>query len=122
MDGRLSWGYNVSSHFAADLDLSDNRWDLNSRGLATLVAPGGHVGMWTFCIPAGGTHSAATQPGQCLRSPPESGVDYRNLTLTQSTTVITVICDPFFGCYPAALPVDQVVASLSTVKPAFNAA
>ena len=113
-------GYNVNRHFAADLDVGYNYWTLNSAALAMFGESGGHVSVWSFAfqpvirmLPRRSRANAYITGG--------FGVDYRNLTLTRPTTVTTIFCDPFFGCFPAIVPADQVVASFSTAKPGFNA-
>jgi outer membrane protein with beta-barrel domain len=113
-------GYNVNRHFAADLDVNYNYWGLNSAALAQFGEPGGNVSVWSFAfqpvirvLPRRSAANAYTTGG--------FGIDYRNLTLTRPTTVTTIICDPFFGCFPATFTAEQVVASFSTAKPGFNA-
>ena len=113
-------GYNVNRHFAADLDVGYRYWDLNSAALAVFAEPGGHVSVWSFAfqpmirmLPRRSAANAYITAG--------AGIDYRNLTLTRPSTVTTIVCDPFFGCFPAIVPADQVVASFSTAKPGFNA-
>jgi hypothetical protein len=113
-------GYNVNRHFAADLDVNYNYWNLNSAALAAFGEPGGHVSVWSFAfqpmvriLPRRSAANAYITGGV--------GIDYRNLTLTRPATVVTIICDPFFGCFPATFTADQVVASFSTAKPGFNA-
>lgn len=93
-------GYNVNRHFAADLDVGYSYWDLNSTALAVFGEPGGHVSVWSFAfqpmirmLPRRSAANAYITAG--------AGIDYRNLTLTRPSTVTTIVCDPFFGCFPA---------------------
>ncbi|HET9405672.1 MAG TPA: outer membrane beta-barrel protein [Candidatus Sulfotelmatobacter sp.] len=113
-------GYNATHRLALDLDFNYNRWNLNSAALARFGEPGGDVSVWSISF----------QPMQRLlprRSPLNAyltggfGLYHRNLSLTQPTTVTSLFCDPFFGCFPVTFTADQVVASVNNWKPGFNA-
>ena len=112
-------GYNVSSHFLADLDFAFNRWNLTSAALAKAGQPGGYADIWSIDF----------EP--MIRVAPHSRVDpylmagtglyHRNLNFTKPSTFTTIYCDPFFGyCYPAAVSGNVVVATFSTYKMGYN--
>ena len=49
------------------------------------------------------------------------GVYYRPVTITTPAVGYTTVCDPFwYVCYPAAVPVDQVVGSRSSTDFGMN--
>jgi hypothetical protein len=114
-------GMNISSYFAADLDFGFNYSDLNRAALTRFNEPNGHVGFWSLTF----NPVLKLAPKRSKVQPYITagyGLYYRNLTLTQPAIASTVFCDPFFGyCFPAAIGVDQVVASNSTLKSGFNA-
>ena len=117
----LRGGYNFSPQFAADLDFTYTRSDLNSAALARFNEPGGSVGTWSLTfnpvIHFAGKH-APIKPYVTAGY----GLYYRNLQLTQPSTVNTIVCDPFFGfCSPATVGVNEVVFSNSTLRSGFNA-
>lgn len=112
-------GYNVTSHLDADLDFNYNHFGLNSAALAQFGEPGGGVSVWSltfqpqyYILPRHSSANAYTTGG--------FGLYDRNLTLTSPSVLTTIICNPFFGCYPVAYGANQIVASFSTVKAGFN--
>jgi opacity protein-like surface antigen len=113
-------GYNINRHIAADLDFNYNHWGLNRAALARFDAPDGHVGLWSLTfnpvyhlLPHRSAANAYVTAG--------FGIYHRNLTLTRPTTVVGLVCDPFFGCFPATFTADEVIASFNTLKAGFNA-
>jgi opacity protein-like surface antigen len=116
----LRGGVNVSHQLAADLDFTYSHSDLNSVTLARFKEPAGSVSFWSLTFNP--VVKFATERISQPYITAGYGLYHRNLTLTQTTTIPTVVCDPFFGlCFPASVGVDQVVASNSTLKTGFNA-
>jgi len=112
-------GLNAGSHLDADLDFNYNHFGLNSAALARFGEPGGSVSVWSLTIqPA--FHLLPRQSAANAYVMGGFGVYDRNLTLTRPTVLTSIVCDPFFGCYPVAYGANQIVASFSTVKPGFN--
>ena len=116
----LRGGLNVSDFFQADLDFTYNHMDLNSSTLAFFNEPDGSLAVWSLTFNPVinlAPRTSAVQPYITAGY----GLYDRNLTLTRPTIVPSLVCDPFFGvCFPAAVGVNQVVASNSTLKPGFN--
>lgn len=114
-------GYNFSPQFAADLDFTYNHSDLNDAALAKYNEPGGSVGTWSLTFnPV--IHFASKYTPVKPYITAGYGLYYRNLQLTQPSSVQTLVCDPFFGfCSPAIVGVNEVVFSNSTLRTGFNA-
>src|SRR5215813_4134290 len=114
-------GVNLSPRFAADLDFTYTRSDLNSAALARFNEPGGSVGTWSLTFnPV--IHFAGKYTPIKPYVTAGYGLYYRNLQLTEPNTVQTIVCDPFFGfCSPALVGVNEVVFSNSTLRTGFNA-
>src|SRR5581483_2543796 len=112
-------GYNPSRHLGLDLDFLYNHWGLNNTALARLNEPGGSVSIWSV------TFNPVYRLAPRHRIDPYItagfGVYSRSLTLTQPALINTFACDPFFGCFPAAIAVNQVIASNTTYKGGWNA-
>jgi len=117
----LRGGYNFSPQFAADLDFTYTRSDLNNAALARFNEPGGSVGTWSLTFnPV--IHFAGKNTPIKPYVTAGYGLYYRNLQLTQPSTVNTIVCDPFFGfCSPAVVGVNEVVFSNSNLRSGFNA-
>jgi opacity protein-like surface antigen len=116
----LRGGYNVSDHVGLDLDFSYDHWGLNSAALARYAEPGGTFSIWSFSFNPVVRLMPHHRIDPYITAGP--GIYHRNLTLTTPTVVNTVVCDPFFGfCFPAAVGVNQVVASASAYKGGWNA-
>ncbi|HZR56370.1 MAG TPA: outer membrane beta-barrel protein [Terriglobales bacterium] len=116
----LRGGLNVSSHLAADLDFTYNHSNLNDATLARFNEPDGGMGIWSLTF----NPVVKFAPKESRVQPYATagyGLYHRNLTLSRPSSVGTFICDPFFGCFPAVVGVNQVVASNSTLKTGFNA-
>jgi opacity protein-like surface antigen len=112
-------GYRPSSHVALDLDFNFNHWNLNGAALARYGEPGGYTNIWSLSFLPMLSGSPHWHVSPYVFAGP--GLYYRNLSLTAPGVVNTFYCDPFFGvCYPAAVGVDQVVASATTYKAGFN--
>jgi opacity protein-like surface antigen len=114
----LRGGYNLTRHLALDLDFNYNHWNLNTAALTRYGEPGGYTTIWSLSFtPVYHFFPRRRVDAYAFGGP---GLYRRSLSLTQPTTVSTVFCDPFFGCYPAAVGVNQVVASFTTYKGGFN--
>jgi opacity protein-like surface antigen len=114
-------GYNFSPQFAADLDFTYTHSSLNSAALARFNEPDGSVGTWSLTFnPV--VHFARKYTPVKPYVTAGYGLYYRNLQLTEPSTVQTFVCDPFFGfCFPAVVGVNQVVFSNNTLRSGFNA-
>jgi Outer membrane protein beta-barrel domain len=112
-------GYNAGQHVDADLDFNYNHFGLNSAALKRFGEPDGSVSVWSLTFqPA--LHLLPRRSAGNAYATAGLGIFDRNLTLTQPTVLTTIVCDPFFGCYPVSYGANQIVASFSTVKPGFN--
>jgi len=117
----LRGGLHLSPHLSTVLDFTYNRSNLNSATLALFQEPNGSVSLWSLTFNpvvrfASGDHKL--QPYITAGY----GLYHQNLTLTQPAIVRTLVCNRFWGyCFPAAVGVNQVVASGSTLKTGFNA-
>jgi hypothetical protein len=112
-------GYNAGRHLDADLDFNYNHFGLTSAALKRFGEPDGSVSVWSLTfqpalrlLPRRSAANAYATGG--------FGIFDRNLTLTQPTVLTTIVCDPFFGCFPVSYAANQIVASFSRVKPGFN--
>jgi hypothetical protein len=112
-------GLNVGSHATADLDFNYSHFGLNNTALALFGEPGGNVGVWSLTFQPQ-WYLAPRRAHTNVYATGGFGIFHRNLSLTQPSLVTGIICDPFFGCYPATFGANVVVASFSTVKPGFN--
>jgi Outer membrane protein beta-barrel domain len=112
-------GYRASRYLSLDLDFNYNRWNLNSAALARFGEPGGYTSIWSLSfLPVIRAANRSHVAPYFFGGP---GLYYRNLSLTQPSTVNSIFCDPFFGfCYPATFGVNQVVASSTTYKGGVN--
>lgn len=112
-------GYNPGRHLDADLDFNYNHFGLTSAALKRFGEPDGSVSVWSLTFqPA--LHLLPRQSAVNAYATAGFGIFDRNLTLTQPTVLTTIVCDPFFGCFPVSYGANQIVASFSTVKPGFN--
>ena len=113
-------GYNLSSHWAADLEFGYSHWGLNSAALARYGEPNGSSGIWSLTFNPVYHFAPHSRMNPYVTS--GFGLYHRNLTLTRAAVVNTLVCDFFFGfCFPTAVGVNQVVASSSTYKGGYNA-
>lgn len=112
-------GYNLSPHWAADLDFSYSHWGLNSAALARYGEPNGSSSIWSLTFNPVYHFAPHRRVNPYVTS--GFGLYHRNLTLTRPAVVNILVCDFFFGfCYPAPVGVNQVVASSSTYKGGYN--
>lgn len=112
-------GVNVTHHLDLDLDFNYNRADLNNAALARVGEPGGHVGIWSLTFNPQ-YHLLPRRSRTNVYATAGFGLYHRDLTFTQPITVGTIVCNPFFGCFPGFFTADQVIASFDTYKAGFN--
>lgn len=124
---QLNYGWNVdvrggaqvNDYLLTDLDFTYTNMRFNDTTLANFGEPNGGLGIWSLTF----------QP--ILRAAPRIskvqpyvtggfGLYHMSLTLTQPANVPTIFCGGFFGCFPAVVGTNQVVASNSVYKPGFN--
>jgi len=113
-------GVSIPNQLLADLDFTYVVHRLNDATLTELGEPDGGVGVWSLTfnpVVRLAPKSSRVQPYVTAGY----GLYHLNFKLTEPTTVPTILCDPFFGCFPGVVGVDQVVASNSTYKGGFNA-
>ena len=112
-------GYNAGRHLDADLDFNYSHFGLTSAALKRFGEPDGSVSVWSLTFqPA--LHLLPRRSAANAYATAGFGIFDRNLTLTQPTVLTTIVCDPFFGCFPVSYGANQIVATFSTVKPGFN--
>jgi hypothetical protein len=112
-------GINFNSHLGAMLDFNFNRLGVNSNALQSVGFPDGNVRMWSLTV------------DPIVHLFPRRSVDVYLIGgggLYQRTTEFTVpgvatgtAFNPFFGFYPAAVPVNVVASSSTINKPGVNA-
>jgi len=113
-------GVSLTHQLLADLDFSYVNHRLNDATLAEFGEPNGGVGIWSLTF----NPVVRLAPKESKLQPYITagyGLYHLNFTLSEPTTIPTILCDPFFGCFPGAVTVDQPVASNSTYKGGFNA-
>jgi len=113
-------GFNATRHLGLDLDFTYNRADLNNDALARAQEPGGHVSIWSLTFQPM-YHLLPQRSRVNVYATGGFGLYHRDLTFTQPVLVNTFFCDPFFGCFPTLVTVNQVIASFDTYKGGFNA-
>ena len=111
-------GYNFIPHVGAMVQFNYNSMGINSATLNTFGVPDGSVRIWSLTL------------NPILHLNPEGKVDpyiigggglyHRTQEFTAPSVGVTTAFDPFFGFYDVAVPVDQVLASRSVMKPGVN--
>lgn len=108
-------GLNFGPYVGAMIDLGYNSFGINSATLNNLGFPGGGLHVFSATLdpivhvnPHGHVDMYITGGG---------GVYHRYQEFTQPSVATVVGFDPFFGFFPAAIPVNQVLASYSVNKP-----
>jgi hypothetical protein len=108
-------GYNFGPYVGAMIDLGFNSLGVNSTKLNTLGFPGGDVHIFSATLdpivhlnPRGHFDVYLTGGG---------GVYHWYQEFTQPSIATAVGFNPFFGFYPTAFPVNQVLASYEVTKP-----
>lgn len=112
-------GFNFNSYVGAMVNLNYNSMGINAATLSNVGAPGGDISVFSATLdpivhltPRGHFDLYLTGGG---------GLFHRNQEFTQPGVASVVGFDPFFGFYPAAVPVTQVLASYSVNKPGIDA-
>lgn len=112
-------GYNFNSYIGALLDVNSNSLGINSTTLNNIGVPGGNVYVFTATLdpivhlnPHGHLDCYITGGG---------GLFHQRQNFTQPAVATVYGFDPFFGFYPAAVPVTQILSSYSVNKPGFDA-
>lgn len=108
-------GVNFGPYVGAKIDLGFNSFGVNTTTLNNLGFPGGDLHVFSATLnpivhlnPHGHFDLYLTGGG---------GVYHRYQEFTQPAVATTIGFDPFFGFFPAAVPVNQVLASYSVTKP-----
>src|SRR5438067_4431216 len=111
---RAGVGYNFSPHVGLMVDLGYDSFGINSATLSNIGAPGGSLNVF----------SATLDPIVHLN--PRGHVDvyltggmglfHRYQEFTRPDVAVVTGFDPFFGFYPVAVPVNNVLASYSVNK------
>jgi hypothetical protein len=112
-------GVNVVSHVGLVGEFGFNDLGLSSRGLSLAGVPGGSMRVYSGTgelilrlNPRGRMDAYAIGGGGWYR---------RTLEFTAPTTTVTTFLDPFLGLlFPASVPANVVVGSMTQDKPGFN--
>ena len=112
-------GINFGPYVGAMIDVGYNSFGINSATLANIGVPGGDLHIFSATLdpivhlnPHGHIDMYLTGGG---------GIYHRYQEFTQPAVATTVGFDPFFGFFPAQVPVNQVLASYSINKPGIDA-
>ena len=112
-------GVAVHHIFDADLDFNYNNMGLTNAVLAQYGEPNGGVGIWSLTFnPV--IHLAPREAKIRPYVTAGYGLYHMNFSVSHPTTVQTIFCYGFFGCYPALVGANEVVASNSTYRSGFN--
>jgi len=111
-------GYNFRPRLGANLEFNYSDMGINSTTLSNFGVPGGSVRMWSLTV------------NPIVRMNPKGPVDWyftgggglyhRTQEFTEPSVEVFTGFDPFFGFYPVAVPVTNVLASRSVMKPGVN--
>ena len=111
-------GYNFIPRLGAMLELNYSDMGINRQTLNAFNVPGGSVRMWSLTV------------NPIVRLNPKGPVDWyfigggglyhRTQEITEPAVGVFTGFDPFFGFYPVAVPVENVLASRSVMKPGVN--
>ncbi len=111
-------GYNFSPYLGTMIDLGYDSFGINSATLNNIGVPGGGLHVFSATLnpivhlnPKGHVDIYVTGGG---------GLYHRYQEFTQPNVAVTPGFDPFFGFFPVAVPVNQVLASYSVNKPGVN--
>jgi len=111
---RAGAGVNFNSYIGAMIDLGYDSFGINSSTLANIGVPGGGLHVFSATLdpivhlnPKGHFDLYLTGGG---------GLYHRYQEFTQPNVAVTTGFDPFFGFYPVAVPVNQVLGSYSVNK------
>jgi opacity protein-like surface antigen len=107
-----SGGYNFTSRFSASIRYSYNGFGLSRLVLNEAAVPDGSARLWGITLDP----KVRFSPGAPVSPYIVGGVGYfrRTVEFTQPTLTPTLLFDPFFGfVFPALVPVDQVIGTIS---------
>jgi hypothetical protein len=112
-------GVNFGPYVGAMIDLGYNSFGINSATLNNIGVPGGNLHVFSATLdpivhltPHGHFDLYVTGGG---------GIYHREQEFTQPSVIGVLGFDPFFGIYPAVVPVTQVLSSYSVNKPGIDA-
>jgi hypothetical protein len=112
------FGFNFNPYVGAMIDLGYNRFGINSATLNNIGVPGGDLSVFSATLdpvvhlnPHGHFDMYLTGGG---------GLYHRVQEFTQPSVATVIGFDPFFGFFPAAVPVTEVLSSYSVNKPGVN--
>jgi hypothetical protein len=112
------FGFNFGPYVGAMIDLGYNRFGINAATLNNIGVPGGDLSVFSATLdpivhlnPHGHFDMYLTGGG---------GVYHRVQEFTQPGVATAIGFDPFFGFYPTAVPVTQVLSEYSVNKPGVN--
>jgi Outer membrane protein beta-barrel domain len=116
---RAGAGYNFSPYVGAMIDVGYDSFGINSATLNNLGFPDGGLHVFSATLdpivhlnPKGHVDVYLTGGG---------GLYHRSQEFTQPSIAVTSGFDPFFGFFPVAVPVNQVLSSYSVNKPGIDA-
>lgn len=113
-------GIAIDPEFSTDLDFTYANSRFNNATLATFGEPDGGVGIWSLTLnPV--IHLAPRAAHIRPYITGGYGLYHLNFTVSHPATVQTIYCSGFFGCFPALVGTNAVVASNSTYRAGFNA-
>jgi hypothetical protein len=112
------FGFNFGPYVGAMIDLGYNRFGINAATLNNVGVPGGDLSVFSATLdpivhlnPRGHFDMYLTGGG---------GLYHRVQEFTQPGVAGAIGFDPFFGFFPTAIPVTQVLAEYSVNKPGVN--
>jgi Outer membrane protein beta-barrel domain len=115
---RAGAGYNFSPYVGAMIDVGYDSFGINSATLNNLGFPDGGLHIFSATLdpiihlnPKGHLDVYVTGGGGLFR---------RSQEFTQPAVTVTSGFDPFFGFFPVAVPVNQVLSSYSVNKPGID--
>jgi len=111
-------GYNFSQYFGAQIQVDYNRFGINSATLNNIGVPDGNVHSFSATLDPIVHLTPRGRVGIYLIG--GGGLYHRTQEFTQPSSTTVLGFDPFFGFFPATVPVTQVLASYSVNKPGIN--
>jgi len=116
----LRGGIAINPEFSTDLDFTYANSRFNAATLATFGEPDGGLGIWSLTF-----NPVVHLAPQAARIRPYItagyGLYHLNFTVSHPAAIQTIYCNGFFGCFPAIVGTNAVVASNSTYRNGFNA-
>ncbi len=114
----LGMGYNFNSHVGALVNFNYNEMGINSTTLGNIGVPGGDVNIMSFTLDPI-VHLTPTGKFD-LYVTGGYGLYHRNQQFTAPGVSTGFGYDPYFGFYPTAFPVTQLLYSYSVNKPGYD--